>query len=88
YLYLPQCQNFIITIINNMKNGKTEELQHIYKKLMERNEFVLAQEVNTLVSGEITISEESFILLETYFKSEQFYKKLENTLLNLERPSE
>jgi hypothetical protein len=87
YLYLPQCQNFIMTNVINMKNGKTEELQHIYKELIQRGEFALAQKVNFLVSGDITISEESYTLLESYFKSEDFYKKLENALINLNRPS-
>ena len=88
YLYLPQCQNFIITNVNNMKNGKTEELQQIYKELMQRGEVDLAQKVNTLVNGDINMSEESYILLEAYFKSEDFYKKLENTIVTLNRPSE
>jgi len=77
YLYLPQCQNFVITNVNNIKNGNTEELQQMYKELMQRGEFALAQKINTFVNGDITISEESYILLETYFKSEDFYKKLE-----------
>jgi uncharacterized protein (UPF0297 family) len=88
YLYLPQCQNFIIMNINNIKNGKTEELQQIYKELMQRGELVLAQKVNILVSGDSAISDESYVLLENYFKSEEFYKKLESTLLDLNRPSE
>lgn len=88
YLYLPQCRNFIITNVNNIKNGKTEELEQVYKELMQRGKVALAQKVNSLVCGDITISEESYILLETYFKSEDFYKKLENTLVTLNRPSE
>lgn len=87
YLYLPQCQNFIINNVNNIKNGRTEELQQIYKELMQRGELVVAQKVNTLVSGDSIISKESYILLENYFKSEEFYKKLENNLLDLNRPS-
>jgi uncharacterized protein (UPF0297 family) len=88
YLYLPQCRNFIIANLNNMKNRKTEELHQIYEELMQRGESVLAQKVNTLVSGDNTISEESYILLENYSKTAEFNKKLESTLLNLNRPSE
>jgi hypothetical protein len=88
YLYLPQCQNFIITNVNNIRNGKTEELQQIYKELMQRGELVVAQKLNSLVSRDSAISEESYLLLENYFKSEEFYKKLESTLLDLKRLSE
>lgn len=86
YLYLPQCQTFIINNVNNIKNGRTEGLQQIYRELMQRGELVAAQKVNTLVSGDRVISEESYVLLENYFKSEEFYKKLESNLLDLKRP--
>lgn len=88
YLYLPQCQNFIINNVNNIKNGRTEGLQQIYRELMQRGELVAAQKLNTLVTGDSVISEESYILLKNYFKSEEFYKKLESNLLDLKKPSE
>lgn len=40
---------------------------------MQKGEFVAAEKLNYLVNG--FISEESYILLKTYFKSKQFYKK-------------
>lgn len=81
YLYVPQCQNFIMNNVRNLKDGNTDELRQIYQELMQKGESDLANKVNNLVSGDTSISEELSITLESYFKSAQFYRDVENNLL-------
>lgn len=81
YLFLPQCEKFIINSVNDLKNGNTEGMEKIYKELMQMGNLELAQTVKHLVSGELAISQESYVLLESYVKSEDFYKQLEQTLV-------
>ncbi|MDF2635532.1 MAG: hypothetical protein K0R78_2406 [Pelosinus sp.] len=81
YLFLPQCEKFIINTVNELQSGNTKGLERIYKELMQKGDLTLAQTVGTLVSGEFAISKESNVLLESYVKSENFYKELEKTLL-------
>lgn len=83
YMYLPQCQNFIINNIRNVKDGKTEELRQIYQELIKNNEFELAQKISFLLNEENLIPEESYKLLEVYLVSEKFNKDIENVLMNL-----
>lgn len=80
YMYVPQCQNFIINHVRNLKSGNTEELQHIYQELMQKGDLELAKKVNTLVNGEVSISEESYAKLESYFESQIFPKHIESNL--------
>lgn len=80
YLHLPQCQNFIVNHVRNLKSGNTEELQQIGQELMQRGQPDLAKQINSLVSGEVGISEELYTQLESYFKSAEFYKDVENKL--------
>lgn len=82
YLHLPQCQSFIMNNVRNLKNGNTEELQQIYQQLMQKGEVDLAAKVNSLVSGEVSISDELYMTLESYFKTENFYKDVESRLAN------
>ncbi|MBC8016170.1 MAG: hypothetical protein H7X79_10575 [Sporomusaceae bacterium] len=85
YLHLPQCQSFIVNHVRNLKSGNTEELQQIGQELMQRGQFDLAKQINTLVSREGGISEELYTRLESYFKSADFYKDVENNLIGFTR---
>ena len=82
YMYLPQCQNFIINNIRNIKDGKTEELKQVYQELIQNNELELAQKISFLLNEENVISEESYKLLEVYLESEKFNKDMESILMN------
>lgn len=82
YMYLPQCQNFIINNIRNVKDGKTEELRQVYQELIQNNELELAQKISFLLNEENGISEESYKLLEVYLGSEKINKDVESVLLN------
>lgn len=82
YLYFPQCQNFIVNNARNLRNGNTEELRQIYQALMQGGEVDLAKKVENLLSGEFTISEELYTALESYVKSDTFYKEVENALID------
>lgn len=82
YMYLPQCQNFIINNIRNVKDGKTEELRQVYQELIQNNELELAQKISFLLNKENVISEESYKLLEVYLGSEKFNKDIESVLMN------
>lgn len=85
YLHFPQCQSFIINHVRNLKSGNTEELQQISQELMQRGQIDLANQLNTLVSGKAGISEELYTRLESYFKSAEFYKDVEDNLTGFTR---
>lgn len=82
YLFFPQCEKFIINTINELQIGNTTGLEQIYKELMQEGDVTLAQSVDSLVSGKFTVSKESCLLIESYVKSETFYKEIEKTLMN------
>ncbi|GMB00947.1 hypothetical protein [Pelosinus sp. IPA-1] len=82
YMYLPQCQNFIINNIRNVKDGNTEELRQVYQELIQNNELELAQKISFLLNEENVISEETYKLLEVYLRSEKFNKDVESVLMN------
>ena len=82
YLFFPQCEKFIINSVNELQSGNTKGLERIYKELMQQGDVTLAQSVDSLVSGKFTVSKESCMLLESYVKSETFYKEVEKILVN------
>ena len=82
YLFFPQCEKFIINSVNELQSGNTKALEQIYKELMQQGDITLAQSVDSLLSGKVTVSRESCMLLEAYVKSEIFYKEIENALVN------
>lgn len=82
YLYLPHCEKFIMNSVRNLKNGNTEELKKICQEFVKHGELELASQVNTLVNGEVSISEELYPAVESYLNSSLFHEKVETYLAN------
>jgi len=82
YLYLPHCEKFIMNSVRNLKNGNPEELKKIGQELIKHGELELASNVNTLVNGEVSISEELYTAVESYLNSNLFHKEVETYLAN------
>jgi hypothetical protein len=80
YLYLPHCEKFIINSVRDLKNGNTEELKKIGQEFVKHGELELANKVNTLVNGEVSISEELYTAVESYLNSSLFHKEVETYL--------
>lgn len=82
YLYVPHCEKFIMNTMDNLKNGNTEELKKVYRDLVKYGELDLANKVNTLVNGEVSIPEELYTAVESYLNSSVFHNKVEGYLAN------
>jgi hypothetical protein len=75
---MENCKKFIDTNLHDISEGKIEKLSEIRQELIHEGNLVLAEEVNSILSGKYKLSEYSFLLLNSYLKSEKLYKAAMN----------
>lgn len=69
----PEKHETIAAWVYELKTGNIKELTEIHQELIYTGNVELARKVNKLIESACQISEESYILIESYIESEKFY---------------
>ncbi len=60
--------------INDLQTQDQQLLKDIQQELIQKGQLDLAERINTILSNNLKVSPESFIILKSYSNSEQLYK--------------
>lgn len=73
-VYIPEPHEFISESIQDIRNDSTDKLMEIRIELIHNGELSLAKKLDQAIDEIWRLPEESYILLESYLRSNEFYK--------------